>query len=125
MPIETDIEQLNSEIEGWNKSNLEDLRKNISSLNIKHVKRSPNKVSLQKALKSSLRKRTGVVDRISYSMPRSAIFLAKGVSRGHPISNPRASKNWYAPVVNKNIEELGDIVANGAGNLIINNISIK
>jgi hypothetical protein len=58
-------------------------------------------------------------------MPRSAIFLHKGVGKGHPISNPRTAKEWFSPVVDKNIEGLADIVANGGGNLIINNLNIK
>jgi hypothetical protein len=119
------IDQMNDEIEQWDKGTIGDLRAKIRDLNIKHVKRSPNKIALSKALRSKLRQRAGITDRISYSMPRSAIFLHKGVSKGHPISNPRTAKPWYGPVVEKNLDKLADIVANGSGNLIINNINIK
>lgn len=123
--IEQDIDELNNNIGDWNQKNLKDLVSKLNALNVKHVKRSPNKVALQKVLKSALRKQSGLIDRISYKMPRSAIFLHKGVSKGHPITNPRKAKEWYAPVVNKNIDDLADIVAEGGGNLIINNINIR
>jgi hypothetical protein len=125
MSLQNDIDQLDGEIVDWDKNNLGDLRDKLDALNVKHLKRSPNKIALKRALRSKLRKQAGLTNRISYSMPRSAIFLAKGVSKGHPISNPRTAKDWYNSVVDENIEKLGDIVAEGGGNLIINNINIK
>jgi hypothetical protein len=125
MSIENDVEKLDSEIVDWDKNNLGDLRSKLDALNVKHVKRSPNKTALKRVLRSKLRKQAGLTNRISYSMPRSAIFLAKGVSKGHPISNPRTAKDWYNSVVDENIETLADIVAEGGANLIINNINIK
>lgn len=123
--VEQDIEELNNDIESWDEKNLKDLVSELDALGVKHFKRSPNKTALKKVLKSALRKRFGLIDRISYKIPRSAIFLHKGVSKGHPISNPRTAKEWYTPVVNKNIDDLADIVAEGGGNLIINNINIR
>lgn len=123
--MEQDIDELNNKIEGWNDKNFKDLISELDNLGVKHYKRSPNKIALKKVLKSAVLKRFGLVNRISYKMPRSAIFLHKGVSKGHPISNPRTAKEWYAPVVDKNIENLADIVADGGGNLIINNINIR
>jgi hypothetical protein len=124
MSLSNDIQELNSNIVGWDRTNKRDLINELNKLGVKHRRNSPNKIPLQKALKSQLRQRAGLTDRISYKMPRSAIFLHKGVSKGHPITNPRKAKEWYAPV-DRNIEHLVDIVAEGGGNLIINNISIK
>ncbi len=123
--LNNDTDQLNDDIEQWNKRNLQALRDKISSLNIKHRDNSPNKLPLARALRSQLRKKDGIISRISYKMPVSAIFLHKGVSRGHPVTNPRRAKEWYAPVVDKTIDELADIVADGQGNMVINNINIK
>jgi hypothetical protein len=125
MSLSNDIQELNSNIAGWDRTNMRDLKSELNRLGVKHRKNSPNKISLQKALKSRLRQKSGLTDRISYSMPRSAIFLHKGVSKGHPITNPRQAKEWYSPIVDRNIEHLVDIVAEGGGNLIINNIDIK
>lgn len=125
MPVLQDMDNLNEDISIWEKNNKRDLVAELNALGVKHYRRSPNKISLQKALKSKLRKRLGLIDRISYLMPQSAIFLAKGVSKGHPISNPREAKDWYNPVLDGNLNGLGEIVADGGGNLIINNINIK
>lgn len=120
-----DLTEMTGEISQWNKENLADLKARLKALNVKHSKNSPNQVPLIRALKSQLHKDAGLIDRITYKMPRSAIFLHKGVSKGHPISNPRTAKEWYVPVVEKNIEKLQDIIANGAGNLIINNFKFQ
>lgn len=120
-----DHDKINHDIQAWDRGTKNDLVARMNSLNIRHVKRSPNKISLQRALKSSLRKRGGLVNRISYQMPRSAIFLHKGVGKGRPASAPRGAKEWYSPVVNKNITGLADIVAEGGANMIVNNLDIK
>lgn len=97
----------------------------MDALGIKHYKYSKNKVPLRRALKDKLKKRFDLVNKISYSMPRSAVFLHKGVSRGHGKSNPREAKEWFNPVVDKNLDTLADIVADGQGDLVINSINIK
>jgi hypothetical protein len=125
MSIQNDIIELNTNIEGWDKKNLRDLKSELNRLGVRHRRNSPNKVALVRVLKSRLRKRSGLTDRISYVMPRSAVFLHKGVSKGHPITNPRQAKPWYVPVVDGNMDALGDIVSEGGGNLIINNLSIR
>lgn len=126
MPFEQhDIDNMNQKIKAWNEKDVQDLLKEMDSLGIKHSKNSPNKVPLRKALKSKLSQRAGLTNRISYSMPRSAIFLHKGVSRGHSKGNPRQAKEWFNPVVERNLDELADIVADGQGTLIINAINIK
>jgi hypothetical protein len=125
MSLENDIEQINEDIAGWDSGNKKDLISELNTLNVKHVKRSPNKIALQKALKSSIRKRNGLADKISYKMPRSAVFLHKGVGKGRPITNPGQAKEWYSPVVDRNLDNLADIVAEGGGNLIINNLNIR
>src|SRR5205809_7554682 len=92
-----DIDKLNSEITEWNKNNKSDLLNEMDALGIKHSKNSPNPTPLRRALKTSLRQRYGLINKVTYSMPRSAILLQKGVSRSHPISNPRQEKKWFAP----------------------------
>lgn len=120
-----ELDDINDDIRKWSDDNLADLKAMLVQLNVKHYKRSPNKQSLSEALKQKFRQKFGVIDTISYKMPRSAIFLHKGVSKGHPISNPRQAKEWFNPVVDKNIEKLGDVLAETSGNLVVNNLNIK
>jgi hypothetical protein len=120
-----DINELNSNIEGWNNKTKNAVLSKMDDLGIKHSKNSPNKTPLRKAFTSSVGKKFDIINKISYKMPRSAVFLHKGVSRSHPISNPRQAKQWFNPVIDNNIGELGDIVANGQGNLIVNALQIK
>lgn len=122
--LRRNVDDLNEAITRWSDKTKTDLLGELDSLGVKHSPNSPNKTPLRQALKRKLRTQFGSIDRISYNMPRSAIFLHKGVSRGHPKDNPRKAKEWYAPVVDKNIDELGNIVAEGQGNMIINNFTI-
>jgi hypothetical protein len=117
-------DDMNGEIARWSDNTRRDLIGQLDSLGVQHSDHSPNKVPLRQALKRTLRKRFDAIDRISYQMPRSAIFLHKGVSRGHGKDNPRKAKEWYAPVIDKNIDSLSAIVAEGQGNMIVNQFTI-
>lgn len=124
MPLRKSLDDMNSNITGWANGTKSAVINELDALGVKHYPYSPNKVPLRKAIKQSLRKRFDTVDRISYKMPRSAIFLHKGVSRGHGRSNPRQAKEWYNPIVDKRMDELADIVADGQGNMIVNNLNL-
>ena len=120
-----DIGEQNEKVDGWADDTNNKLVQEINSLGIKHYPYSPNKQALIKALKNKVEKRFGLASVISYKMPRSAIFVHKGVSRGHGINNPRQEKPWFTPVIDANIEELAAIVADGNGTMIINALKIK
>jgi hypothetical protein len=120
-----DIDALNENISGWDDRTKKDVLSEMDRQNIKHSKNSPNNIPLRRAFKSKLKKKFELVSVISYSMPRSAVFLHKGVSSGHPISNPRTAKPWFNPVIDAHLDELGNIVADGQGNLVINALHIK
>ncbi len=93
----------NEQIKAWGNKNLQDLKSEIDSLGIKHSVKSPSPRSLKNSLTVKFRTRNGMIDKISFGMPRSAIFLHKGVSRGHPINNPRTAKKWFDIPTEKNM----------------------
>jgi len=125
MALRKSLDDMNNGIAGWAKGTKSEVINELNALGVKHYKNSPNKVPLRKAIKDSVRKRFDSIDRISYKIPRSAIFLHKGVSRGHGKSNPRKAKEFYNPIVDKRMDELADIVAEGQGNIIVNSLNIK
>src|SRR4051812_38959575 len=88
-----DVDELNDNIQKWSDDNKKDLVSELDKLGVKRYPYSQNPQPLKKALKRSLKKKFGLTNTISYSMPRSAIFLHKGVSRKHPISNPDEQKS--------------------------------
>jgi hypothetical protein len=87
-----DINELNSNIEGWNNKTKNAVLSKMDDLGIKHSKNSPNKTPLRKAFTSSVGKKFDIINKISYKMPRSAVFLHKGVSREPPDKQPAAGK---------------------------------
>ncbi len=124
MALRKGFDDLNSEITEWSKETKEYLVDEMDALGIQHSKNSTSRLPLRKALKVTVRKRFGNIDRISFSVPRHSIFLAKGVSRGHGIDNPRQAKDWYNPVIKNRLPGLEDIVVEQTGNALINNWSI-
>ncbi len=120
----------NSKIITWAKStNLSAIKAEISALGIKHSPNSPNKLPLSSNVTTQVRERNGLVDKISYKMPRSAVFLHKGVGRGTPISKvgqtKRQAKRWFDNPTERNMPELQAIVAEQDCTYIINNLTIK
>jgi len=120
-----DIDQFNDKIKNWDDTIKAEVKGQIDKLGIRTYSYSQNPVPLRNAFRSRLRKEFDLINKISYSMPRSAVFLHKGVSRGHDKNNPRKAKEWFQPVVDKNIDSLADIVSNGQGDLVVNALKIK
>lgn len=125
MLLRYDIAEFSNDVKDWATSTRNDLKSSISSLGIKRYPYSRNPVPLPQAIKSYVSEKFGIPSKVSYKMPRSAVFVHKGVSRGHGKNNPRKAKEWFNPVIENNIDKLGDIVANATGNMIINSINIK
>lgn len=121
----TDITKYNAEIVAWKEKNHADLKNKLQELNVQHSPKSPNKTALKNAIKSREAKKFGLINKIGIKMPKSAIFLHKGVGKGRPASSPKYAKEWFNPVVENNIDELGTIAANNLGSMIINAIKIK
>lgn len=116
----------NDKIIAWGKKNLAAIKSTIGALGIKHAPKSPNPVSLQNNVFLKTRKdRDGIIDKISYGMPRSGVFVHKGVSRGHGIDNPRKAKRWFDIPTEINLPDLQEIVAENDVTYVINNLTIK
>lgn len=124
-----DIDEFNKEVGQWGKGSKTDLVQEMNSLGIVHREDSKSPVPAQKALKMSVRNKGGVASKISFKMPRHMVFVHKGVGRGTKItdvgSTGRKAKHWYNPVIEKNLPELVDIVADNQGTMVLNAVMIK
>lgn len=110
----------------WARNNLSAIKNTIDALGIKHSPRSPNKIALKNNITLKFKRdRDGILNKISYGMPRSGVFEHKGVSRGHGIDNPRTAKKWFDIPTEMNLPDLQKIVAENDCNYVINNLSIK
>lgn len=80
-------------------------------------------------LKDSIQARTGAADGIiefvSFSFERHGVFVHKGVSGGHPLSNPRQKGEWFNPSMDKHIPELADQLAKLNADAAIKAMNIK
>lgn len=119
---------MNADIRKWGKGAIGDLKQEFARLNIVHdaskYKGSDPGASVDKLL-NRFGKRQGLIDKVSFKFPRHMVFVHKGTSKGHPISNPRKVKEWFNPVMDRDVEGLADIVAENLGDLITSNLQIK
>ncbi len=124
-----DIPYDNDQIIAWQDKTFANLKAEISALGIKHRPASPSPKALQNSLTKKIRKKAGMIDKISYGMPRSAIFRHKGVGKGTPIdkvgTTTRRPARWYSNPVERNFPELQQIVAENDCTYVLNNLSIK
>lgn len=101
------------------------------------VRGTGNKIRTETKLVNSIKPSTkqsfGEIDTISFSFERHGIFLHKGVGRGwekrgafvvrtakSPLKTGRNIVEWFNPVLDRNIPELADHIAEINANAIIN-----
>lgn len=123
------LDKANSRIQTWAIEVESKIKARIVDLGIRHSANSPSARAAVNSLKTSFRKASGLINRISYAIPRHMIFVHKGVGKGTPIEKVgqtnRIAKPWFNPVIDDTIEDLADIVAEETGDAIINNLFIK
>ena len=124
-----DVDAYNKDVNGWTKStHLQALAK-MDQYGITHSEKSRSPVPLRKALKTVHRKNAGVINRISFRLPRHGIFRHKGVGRGTKISQVGSTKRQPADFLNdpleKNIGKLSELVADHQGTMVVNALMIK
>ena len=66
---------------------------------------------LANSIRSKTGKDYGVIELVTFQFERHGVFVHKGVSSGHPISNPREATEWFNPILEKYIPELADRIA--------------
>ena len=122
-----DIDAYNKDISEWTKETHADALEELDKLGVVHSPKSKSPVPLRQAFKTSIRKNAGVANRISFKVPRHAIFLHKGVGRGAKAgqTSNRKAKPFLNPPIEKNLGKLADTVADHQGNMIVNALMIK
>jgi len=123
--------KLNTEVKTWADSTNKKLQQEFDVLNIQHVTRSPSPHPSRDVLKAFLRKRQSLVDRVSFKFPRHMVFVHKGVGKGVPIAlagsnaTTRKPKPWFDNVMDKQVDDLADRVAEHSADIVVDNFKIK
>ncbi|MGN6293765.1 MAG: hypothetical protein ACTHMV_13560 [Chitinophagaceae bacterium] len=124
-----DMDKFNTAVADWAKSTKRDVIAEMDALGIQASSQSKSPIPLRKALRSSVRKQGGIASRITFKFPRYAVFRHKGVGRGTKISEvgttARRPAPFLNPVIDKNLDELVDLVADHQGTLIVNALMIR
>jgi len=124
-----DIPYDNEQILAWNDKTFAAIKNEITALGITHRPKSPSPKALQNSITRKYRMKNGMIDKLSFGMPRSGIFRHKGVGKGTPISRvgqtTRRPARWYSNPVDRNMPALQKIVADNDCTYVVNNLSIK
>lgn len=122
-------QELNSAIRNWGAKSVSDLKAEFTRLQIVHRERSTSPIASQEALNTKYRMMGGSIRRIGFAFPRHMVFVHKGVGRETPIakvgSTNRHAKEWFVPVMDKNIEDLANTIAEKDADMVINNFTIR
>jgi hypothetical protein len=113
------------EVKDWTKESQDKLKQELDNLNVQRYPYSRDPVPLKQAIRGRVIDKNGLPSIIGYKMPKTGVWVQKGVSRGHPIANPRTAKDWFNKTIDDNIDKLGDIVMENTGNMIVNALKIS
>lgn len=122
---------LNGFVLDWSKATLRKMDAKFDELNIEHSPSSKSPIAAREALKYYIQYKLGVPAVISYKFPRHMVFVAKGVGNGVPAAlagtsaTKRKPKDWFNKVLDEEIEELADGVAERTGDAIVNSLRIR
>jgi hypothetical protein len=93
---------------------------------------------LAQSISSKTRQSYGAIDTVTFQFERHGVFVHKGVGRGynasggfvvrtakHPAVRPRVAVDWFNPVLDKNIPELANRIAEVNADAAINAARMK
>jgi hypothetical protein len=131
------IEAYNKDVEAWGTKVSTSLKSSVQG------KATKGKGKLAAGIKPYFHEDYSEIDSISYKFPRHGVFFAKGVGRGHIMQSGkvvrgikhgkiatltggpvnRKPQDWFNHVIDKNIENLIDTVAEHKADTVLLNAS--
>jgi len=126
MSVKVDTTKYKGDVRKWSRKQLNELKRNVRVLtnNEKHIliktirikgtggalKSRNEAMKLLDSLSAKVKTRFDLPERVIFPFVRHGVFIAKGVSRGHPVSNPRKKIDWFETSIDSGINELADII---------------
>ena len=119
------LEVYKDEVNEWANKTTEKIKSKIGELNIQRSKFSNDPISLKDSIKPKVycdhfRKPY----EIGFKMNKTGVYIAKGINKWHPKTNPYDGKDWFDSVLEENIAELEKIVTRNTGAMIVNALKI-
>lgn len=116
-------QKLTKTVVDWRKLTQAELKAMFGKLKIEHRANSPSETSAYELLKSNIGYQFGVPFKVGFKFPRHMVFVHKGVGGGN--TSNRTAKEWFNPVIDKNVQKLADELAEDYGELAVKNINIR
>lgn len=127
------IEQANESVREWGKIVLRKLRLRVTSLTLKDraailkrtrlVAKNPEYKRVIVSLGVGYKRDFGQVGRINFKFTKHGIYLEHGVGKGRPVRSAKAKpKPWLAPILDPEVQNLADLIANEYADLSLKEI---
>lgn len=121
-------DELDKEVRSWRRVTRKQLITKVKSLDLRQKVRLASDPALVDSIKTSMRKRDGNIESVSFSFARKGIFLEHGVGRSRPRGSAAAkrfAKPWIKPTLDDAQQELNDIIAEKYADIVEGEIVIR
>jgi len=117
------FDELNAQAEAWKTKVAAEL-KSAAPQGKGRVTRKSGR-SLSSSVRGKLFLKDGAVNKIQFRFNKYGVFVEKGVGKGRKIRSGRETPNpWYTAVIQKNLDELFNLVTEKSGDMAINSLSV-
>jgi hypothetical protein len=126
--------KMRKELRAWNRKSINGMKARLLQSGAKvHENKAKEEKRLVNDLRSYIRMYDLLPERLGFTFPRHGVFFYKGAGRGWNAkggrlvrtakgvqAGTRTRKDWFNPVIEKNINSLTDIVANNSADFTVN-----
>jgi hypothetical protein len=126
--------KMRKELRAWNRKSINGMKARLLQSGAKvHENKAKEEKRLVNDLRSYIRMNDLLPERLGFTFPRHGVFFYKGAGRGWSAkggrlvrtakgvqTGTRTRKDWFNPVIEKNINSLTDIVANNSADFTVN-----
>ena len=126
------LEAMDKLVEDWGKATVTKMLRRLAGMGLKqklvliNSTERKKRQSLMRSLKIKLKRREGILERISFSFIRHGIFYEQGVGRGRTKGSGNVKTNpWIKPVLDAEIEELSTLIAERYADLAVEELKIN
>lgn len=117
--------ELNKGIRKWIGKVVHEIVQDLYAKGVRHRSYSNSKEAIFLLVHGTLKKRYGAPERLGIIFPKHLVFVKYGVGKNRAKgSGKETPKDIVDNIIEKNLPELADIVANAWGDIVVKNIFI-
>lgn len=132
MSVQQKINTFNLGVNQWFSKILSKLKGEFSKQDIRHRKNSTSLSPAIDMMEQKTHKKEGIVNKGSIKFPQHMVYVHKGVGNHVPASlagtaaaGNRKPKDWFNQVIDANIDDLANVLAENSADIAVEKFYIK